>query len=76
MAIMNHRERRAQAKRDAKTKTCQKHPSARFIVQGTRLICPVCYSELLKAKHNLKLDESTPKEVIIDEHAKPVIEAK
>lgn len=73
---MNHRERRSQAKRDAKTKTCAKHPSAKFVVQGTRLICPVCYAELLKAKSRYKLEELKSEEVAIDEHAKLVTEAK
>lgn len=61
---MNHRERRQQAKRDAKTQTCAKHPGTRFIVQGTRLLCPQCYYELLQVKRKLRVREMLDSGVI------------
>lgn len=55
--ILNHRERRQKAKRDAKTRTCSKHVGARMIVKGTQLICPTCYQELMIAKMRAKNPE-------------------
>ena len=53
--IMNHRERRALAKRRAKSETCSRHPGTRLIIKGTQIMCPKCYYELVTAKMKLKL---------------------
>ena len=57
MTILNHRERRALAKRRAKKETCSTHPTTRLVVKGTQVICPMCYYELQIKKHQLKLAE-------------------
>jgi len=58
MTILNHRERRALAKRRAKKETCSKHPTTQLVVKGTQVLCPMCYYELQVKKHQLKVAEA------------------
>lgn len=53
--ILNHKGRRQEAKRKAKTQTCTKHIGARLIVKGTQLICPQCYMDYLRAKSKVMM---------------------
>lgn len=57
MENLNHRQRRAKAKQDARKLTCSKHTGVHLVVQGTRTICPQCYLDYKTAKERARVLE-------------------
>lgn len=62
----NHRVRRAQAKQDARKKTCPKHLGTHLVIKGTQTMCPQCYLDYIR-KNSRGVFKNRPTEAELGE---------